>query len=71
LLEIPESCDWNEESRMIEEIVCQAMQELTGEIPITVSIALTRVWSKQAKAVYDEQGHLQIWEPEYDELNDE
>jgi hypothetical protein len=56
---------------MIEEIVCQAMQELTGEIPITVSIALTRVWSKLAKAVYDDQDRLQIWEPDHDELNDD
>lgn len=48
------------------------MKDLTGSVPITVSIALSRVWSKDAKAVYDSEGCMMLWEPpKEDESNSE
>jgi len=62
LVEITEDSDWSDEIRLINNIVCESMQELTGTIPITCEYSLSRVWSKEAKAVYDGKGKIQIWE---------
>lgn len=39
------------------------MKELTGTIPIKCDYTLSRVWSKEAQAVYRDN-KIQIWEPE-------
>jgi len=61
LVEIDEDSDWTAEAQMVERIVCEAMQELNGTIPISCSIALSRFWSKSAAAVYDDKGRLTMW----------
>ena len=61
LVEIDEDSDWTAEAQMVERIVCEAMQELNGTIPISCSFALSRFWSKSAAAVYDDKGRLTVW----------
>ncbi|ELR14116.1 uncharacterized protein ACA1_322130 [Acanthamoeba castellanii str. Neff] len=61
LVEIDEDSDWTAEAQMVERIVCEAMQELNGTIPISCSFALSRFWSKSAEAVYDDKGRLTVW----------
>jgi len=64
LVEIDEDSDWDYEVKMINQIVCESMQELTGTIPIICEYSLSTVWSKQAKIIYDSQGKIQAWRPE-------
>jgi len=64
LIEIDEQSDWTSEVQMAERIVCEAMQELNGTIPISCSFALSRFWSKDAKSVYDAKGQISVWNPE-------
>jgi len=61
LIEIPEDSSWDDKVQLINKIVCGTMQELTGTIPIRCEYSLSRVWSKEAKAVYDKKGNIQIW----------
>jgi len=61
LIEIQEESDWDKEVALIQKIVCSSMQELTGTIPINCEYSLSRVWSKEAKAIYDTEGNIQIW----------
>jgi hypothetical protein len=68
LVEIPEDSDWDKEIDFIVKIICSSMQELVGTIPIKCEYALSRVWSKQAVAVYDRDGYIQIWEPKEDKI---
>eukprot|EP01127_Copromyxa_protea_P020156 TRINITY_DN6684_c0_g1_i2.p1 TRINITY_DN6684_c0_g1~~TRINITY_DN6684_c0_g1_i2.p1 ORF type:complete len:729 (+),score=107.66 TRINITY_DN6684_c0_g1_i2:188-2188(+) len=63
LVEIPEDSDWDREIELIVKIICSSMQELVGTIPIKCEFALSRMWSKQATAVYGEDGCIKIWEP--------
>lgn len=63
LVEIPEESDWDAEISLIVKIICSSMQELVGTIPINCEYALSRTWSKQAVAVYDMNGCIQIWKP--------
>lgn len=64
LIELHEDSDWTAEAKMVERIVCESMQELNGTIPIGCSYSLSRFWSKEAAAVFDERGQLCVWEPE-------
>jgi hypothetical protein len=38
------------------------MKELTGTIPIKCDYMLSRVWSKDAKQLYSDDGKIQVWE---------
>jgi len=64
LIEILENSDWDREIELINKIVCSSMQELTGTIPIMCEYSLSRVWSKEAKSIYDKKGRIQIWSKE-------
>jgi DNA polymerase I-like protein with 3'-5' exonuclease and polymerase domains len=66
LIEITEDSDWDKEVALIKTIVCNSMQDLTGTIPISCEYSISRVWSKDAKAVYNSQGKLDIWTPPVD-----
>eukprot|EP01125_Pyxidicula_operculata_P011357 TRINITY_DN3721_c0_g1_i2.p1 TRINITY_DN3721_c0_g1~~TRINITY_DN3721_c0_g1_i2.p1 ORF type:complete len:435 (+),score=100.87 TRINITY_DN3721_c0_g1_i2:1388-2692(+) len=62
LVEIPESSNWDETIKEINEITCSEMSRLTGTIPISCEYSLSRVWSKEAKAIFDENNRIMIWE---------
>ena len=64
LIEIPRLDDWTAAAKDIERICCQAMQPLVGDIPVTCEYALMERWYKQAAAVFDSDGQLQIWQPD-------
>ena len=64
VIEIPRLDDWTAAAKDIERICCQAMQPLVGDIPVTCEYALMERWYKQAAAVFDSDGRLQIWRPE-------
>lgn len=61
LIEIPRDSNLDEKTKLIESIVCESMQQLTGSIPISCEYSLSEVWSKDAKAIYDENGKIQVW----------
>ncbi len=64
IVELPDGSDWTTEANAIKTILCEAMQELTGDVPIACEFALTDRWYKQAEAVYDEAGRLGLWHPQ-------
>jgi hypothetical protein len=45
------------------QIMIDTMREYTPDVKIKAEPALCRRWYKDAKAVYDERGRLQVWEP--------
>jgi DNA polymerase I-like protein with 3'-5' exonuclease and polymerase domains len=61
LIELPRSGNHAEEARRIDRILCDSMQQLTGSIPIACEYALSDRWYKQAEAVFDDNGKLQLW----------
>lgn len=69
MVEIDEDSDWSYEVNLINKIVCDSMQVLTGNIPISCEYCLSEVWSKQAKAVYDSNGNISVWRlPDEDQI---
>eukprot|EP01124_Arcella_intermedia_P029150 TRINITY_DN6087_c0_g1_i1.p1 TRINITY_DN6087_c0_g1~~TRINITY_DN6087_c0_g1_i1.p1 ORF type:complete len:608 (+),score=126.44 TRINITY_DN6087_c0_g1_i1:177-1826(+) len=62
LIEIPEPSDWDKEIKLINDITCSAMRQLTGSIPIQCEYSLSTVWSKEAKAIY-KNGKIAVWRP--------
>jgi DNA polymerase I-like protein with 3'-5' exonuclease and polymerase domains len=63
LVEIPKRCDLEVTANEIDRILCESMEEFTGNVPVTCEFALSDRWSKQAEAVFDESGRLQVWSP--------
>jgi acyl-CoA-binding protein len=62
LIELPIDADHTAEAERIDGIMCSTMQELTGAVPIACEYALSSMWSKQAEAVFTEDGKLIPWE---------
>jgi hypothetical protein len=63
VIELPLASDYADESRRVEQILCEAMTDtLQSDIPITVDFAVADRWYKQAEAVWDD-GRLVPWEP--------
>ena len=56
--------DCTAHAKRIEQICIDAMQTLVGDIPVKCEYALARRWYKQAEAVFDSNGELQLWEPD-------
>ena len=50
------------EALRIATIINRAMESVTGNVPSGCEYALSRRWSKKAKAVYDDGGRLIPWE---------
>ena len=67
LIELPVDADHAAEARRIDKIMCDAMQEFTGNVPIKCEYALMDRWYKQAEAVYDNEEKLLAWNPSQDE----
>lgn len=64
LIELPADADHTALARQIDQIMCDAMAELTGNVPIACEYALAERWSKKAKKVVDSDGRLQLWQPQ-------
>lgn len=64
VVEVPEDGDLDADARLVDQVMCESMQEVTGDIPIKCECCLSRRWSKGAAPVYDEHGKLCIWEPD-------
>lgn len=64
LIELPVTADHTELARQVEQILCEAMGELTGDVPIACEYALADRWSKNAERVVDSDGRLQLWQPQ-------
>jgi DNA polymerase family A len=58
VVELPEDADHAAEARRVESIMNRAMEMVTGNVPVAVEFALSRRWSKRAKAVFDPEGRL-------------
>lgn len=63
VIELPEDCNFDEHTHNIQEIMCEAMQELTGSIPIKSEFTVSTVWSKEAQLLRTPDGQLRIWSP--------
>lgn len=64
LIELPVDADHDVKSKEVVMIMCDAMQEVTGNVPVSCGEpTLMACWSKDAKAVYDESGRLVVWSP--------
>jgi hypothetical protein len=50
IIELPEDVDHAAEALRVESIMNRAMEVVTGEVPVAVEYALSRRWSKKAKA---------------------
>ena len=66
VVEIPETSDVDREARIMDQIMCESMQQVTGDIPIKCEYAASPVWSKSAQPVFVD-GKLTIWRPKRDE----
>ena len=64
LIELSLFEDCTAHAKRIERICIDAMQILVGDIPVKCEYALARRWYKQAEAVFDSNGELQLWEPD-------
>jgi len=63
VVEIPESSNMDQEARLIDQIMCESMQQVTPDIPIKCEYSLSRRWCKAAVPVFDANGKLCLWEP--------
>jgi hypothetical protein len=63
LIELPKQSDHTKEATRIDRILCEAMEELTGSVPISCEYALMDRWYKEAEAEFDACGKLQRWIP--------
>jgi hypothetical protein len=64
VLSLPDTADWAAEPQRIDSIVCSAMSEVCGAVPIAVEGARMKRWYKKAKAVHHPQtGELLVWSP--------
>jgi len=63
LIELPEEEDPTEAAKKIDRILCEAMEQLTGSVPIACEYALADRWYKGAEAVFDDRGRLKRWFP--------
>jgi len=61
VIEAPEAYA-HEAAVELERVMCDAMEELTPDVPARASPALMRNWSKKAEAVFDEHGRYVPWE---------
>ena len=62
VIELPEDADHAAEARAIEAIMNRAMERVTGDVPAACEYALSRRWSKKAKAIFDAEGRLLPWD---------
>jgi hypothetical protein len=58
VIELPGDADHAAEARRVEKIMNRAMEVVTGDVPVAVEYALSRMWSKRARAVFDAEGRL-------------
>ena len=65
LIELPVDADHAAEANRIEQIMCEAMQTITGTVPVACEYALAQRWFK-AEAVYTKDGRLVPWELQKD-----
>ena len=64
VVELPKDADWTAEAKRIDRICCDSMETVTGTVPIQCEYALSHNWSKDAEAVWDENGRLIPWQRE-------
>ena len=64
IVEIREDSNFEEHTRNIDRIMCDAMRKVTGTVPVETEYAVASCWSKSAELVRDDAGNIQIWRPE-------
>ena len=63
IVELPEDENLQDNVNYIQQLMIDAMSIAIPHVKIKAEPALMRRWYKEAEAVYDESGALQIWEP--------
>jgi DNA polymerase-1 len=64
IAEIREDENMQERAYEIAKIMVESMQKVMPDVKIGAEPALMRRWDKRAEPVFDDQGNLQVWEPE-------
>lgn len=64
LIELSEKIDLSAAADRINQICCESMQQVTGSIPVKCEYAITSCWSKNAELVRDQDGNIEVWEPD-------
>ena len=61
VIELPEHADHTQEAATITHICCKTMEQVTGAVPVGCEYALCYRWSKEAEAVFSDEGRLLPW----------
>ncbi len=61
VIELPEHADHTQEAATINHICCKTMEQVTGAVPVGCEYALCYRWSKEAEAVFSDEGRLLPW----------
>lgn len=62
LVEVPEDANLHEQAETIRCLMIEGMREVAPDVRIEVEYAAARRWSKKAKANFDDNGRLLVWE---------
>ena len=63
VVELPVDADFESECKLVDEILCRAMERLTDKVPIETEYAIASCWSKAAELIRDDNGRIQVWRP--------
>ena len=63
IIEFPDDELRHERAHELATLMVESMQPFMPDVKVRAEPALMRRWDKKAKAVYDEAGRLQVWEP--------
>jgi hypothetical protein len=63
LVEVPADSNLTRHAKKVRRLMNDAMKEVVPDVKVDVSIAATDRWYKEAEAVYNRRGRLQLWRP--------
>jgi DNA polymerase-1 len=62
IIEAPEQSDYRKVAGRLEEVMIEQMMQCVPDVPIEAEATVFRRWSKDAKAVYSDDGRLLVWQ---------
>lgn len=63
VIELPLAANYTHPARVAADVMCRAMQEVCGSIPVAVKFTVATNWTRNAIEVRDAHGQLQPWYP--------
>jgi DNA polymerase I-like protein with 3'-5' exonuclease and polymerase domains len=71
LIEVPQGENLSDHAERIRQLMIDGMRDVVPDMRVEVEFAVARRWYKSARAVFDDSGTLQIWEPSPEDANGE